>query len=57
MKEYQYGNSKVIIHSPLALMSKKEQKEWFQQEWENKNPILKAIVEVAVSCERDSNTK
>lgn len=54
MKEYQFGNSKVIIHSPLALMNKEEQKEWYRREWEKGNPILKAIVEAAVSCERDT---
>ena len=54
MKEYQFGNSKVIIHSPLALMNKEEQKEWYKQEWERGNPILKAIVEAAVSCERET---
>ncbi|MED4354321.1 hypothetical protein P9265_18680 [Schinkia azotoformans] len=54
MKEYRFGNSKVIIHSPLALMNKEEQKEWYKQEWEKGNPILKTIVEAAVSCERDT---
>ncbi|MBF8116598.1 hypothetical protein [Bacillus cereus] len=53
MKEFQFGNTKVIIHSPLALMEKEEQKEWFQQEWEKKNPILRSIVEAAVSCQED----
>ena len=57
MKEYQYGNSKVVIHSPLAQMNKEEQREWYKQEWEKENPILKAIVEAAVSCERDTNAK
>ncbi|MED0961830.1 hypothetical protein [Bacillus paramycoides] len=51
MKEFQFGNTKVIIHSPLALMKKEEQKEWFQQEWEKKNPVLRSIVEAAVSCQ------
>ncbi|YAR64194.1 hypothetical protein ACUIAK_21645 [Bacillus cytotoxicus] len=26
MKEFQFGNTKVIIHSPLASMGKEEQK-------------------------------
>lgn len=53
MKEFQFGNTKVIVHSPLASMEKEEQKEWFQQEWEKKNPILRSIVEAAVSCQED----
>lgn len=53
MKEFQFGNTKVIIHSSLALMEKEEQKEWFQQEWEKKNPILRSIVEAAVSCQEE----
>lgn len=53
MKEFQFGNTKVIIHSSLALMEKEEQKEWFQQEWEKKNQILRSIVEAAVSCQEE----
>lgn len=53
MKEYQFGNSKVIIHSPLTEMSKDEQREWYKQQWENNNPILKAMVEAAVACQMD----
>ncbi|HHT7239974.1 TPA: hypothetical protein ACTZ5V_005186 [Bacillus cereus] len=53
MKEFQFGNTKVIIHSSLASMEKEKQKEWFQQEWEKKNLILRSIVEAAVSCQED----
>ncbi|WP_096201620.1 hypothetical protein [Bacillus sp. FJAT-45350] len=50
MKEYQFGNSTVIIHSPLAQMDKDEQKEWYKQEWERKNPVLRTIVDAVVAC-------
>lgn len=50
MKEFQYGNTKVIIHSPLTEMTKEQQKEWFQKEWTNENPLLNSIMEAAMKC-------
>lgn len=38
-------------------MSKKEQREWFKQEWEKKNPILQAIIQAAVTCTMSVATK
>lgn len=34
-------------------MNREEQREWYKQEWENNNPILKAMVEAAVACQMD----
>lgn len=56
MKEYKYGNTTVIIHSPLAQMSKEEQRAWYKQECEKKNPVLQAIVEAAVACQLSAAT-
>jgi hypothetical protein len=49
-KEYTFGNSKVIVYSPLAQMSKEEQKEFFKNEWEKGNSILKDIAQAAHDC-------
>jgi len=50
MKEFKYGNTTVIIHSPLVLMSASERKEWFQKEWEKGNPVLKQIAKAVMDC-------
>ncbi|MFC4323672.1 hypothetical protein [Litchfieldia salsa] len=50
-KEYTFGNTTVIVHSKLAHMNREEQRNWFQQEWENGNPVLKHIVEAAYNCQ------
>lgn len=42
-KEFKFGNTTVIIHSPLAHMSNQEQKQWFETEWKNGNSVLKGI--------------
>ena len=42
-KELKVGNTTIIIHSPLVLMSDDEKEEWFKSEWEKGNPILKEI--------------
>lgn len=52
-KEYIYGNSRVILFSPLVNMTKEEQKEWFEEEWEKRNPVLLQIVDAAHDCLRD----
>ncbi|WP_198401551.1 hypothetical protein [Parageobacillus thermoglucosidasius] len=52
MKEFKYGNTTVIIHSPLVLMSAQERKEWFEKEWEKGNPILKQIAQAVIDCYR-----
>lgn len=55
MKKIQRGNTTIIIHSLLAEMSDEEQKAWFESEWEKNNPVLKAIVEAAVACQREED--
>ncbi len=52
MKEFKYGNTTVIVHSPLVLMSKEERKQWFEQEWQKGNPILRQIAEAVLDCYR-----
>lgn len=49
-KTYQYGNSKVKIVSPFVDMTKEQQGEWFESEWEKGNPILHEIVDAAMDC-------
>jgi hypothetical protein len=49
-KEYTFGNSKVIVFSPLAQMSKEEQKEYFQNEWQKGNSVLREIAQAAHDC-------
>lgn len=50
MKEFQYGNTTVIIHSPLVLMTKEEQQEWYKDQINQGNPILKQIAEAVNDC-------
>jgi hypothetical protein len=52
-KEFKIGNTTVIIHSPLVLMSVDEKSEWFRTEWEKGNPVLKRIAEAVHDCYRD----
>jgi hypothetical protein len=52
MKEFKYGNTTVIIHSPLVLMSADERKNWFKKEWERGNPVLKQIAQAVLDCYR-----
>lgn len=49
-KEFTFGNSKVIVFSPLAQMTKEEQKEFFQSEWKKGNLILREIAQAAYDC-------
>lgn len=51
-KEFQYGNTTVIIHSPLVNMNPKQQKQWFKEEWKNGNPVLKEIAAAVHNCYR-----
>jgi len=53
-KEYVYGNSKVIIYSPLTQMTQEEQKSFFESEWKKGNPILKDIARAAYDCLSDA---
>lgn len=49
-KEYQYGNTTVVIHSPLVMMTDKERKQWFKDEWEKGNSVLKDIAAAVHDC-------
>jgi hypothetical protein len=49
-KAFQYGNTTVIIHSPLVLMTSEERKKWFKDEWEKGNPILMQIADAVEAC-------
>jgi hypothetical protein len=49
-KEYTFGNSKVIVFSPLAQMTKEEQRTFFQEEWMKGNSILREIAQAAHDC-------
>jgi len=42
------GNATLRIHSPLAHMSQDEKRKWFQDEWENGNPVVRNIVQTAL---------
>lgn len=57
MKEYKYGNTTVIIHSPLTQLIKEEQKQWYEQEWDNKNRVLRTIVDAVMACHLNSINK
>lgn len=50
MKEYQVGNTKIVIHSDFVLLSEKEKKEWFDSELQKGNPILKEIEAAVNAC-------
>lgn len=52
-KEFQFGNTKVIIHSPLVEMTSNERKQWFLDEWEKGNPVLKEIASAVHDCYRN----
>jgi hypothetical protein len=52
-KAFQYGNTTVIIHSPLVLMTKEERKVWYSNEWEKGNTVLKEIAAAVEACYRD----
>lgn len=52
-KEYTFGNSKVTVFSPLTQMTKQEQKQFFKDEWEKGNFILKQIADAAYDCLAD----
>lgn len=56
-KEYIFGNTKVIVYSPLAHMTKEERKEFFRSEWEKGNPVLKEIAQAAHDCINASVSK
>ncbi|MRX56729.1 hypothetical protein GJU41_22560 [Bacillus idriensis] len=52
-KEFMIGNTTIIVHSPLVVMSSEERKQWFRDEWEKGNPILKEIAAAVHACYED----
>ncbi len=50
MKEYQDGNTKIVIHSNFVHLSEKDKKEWFEMEMQKGNPILKEIEDAVNAC-------
>jgi hypothetical protein len=52
VKEYKFGNSTVIVHSPLWALSDDEQDKWVKEETEKGNPILAEIREAIKDCYR-----
>jgi hypothetical protein len=52
MKKFKFGNTTVVIHSKLVLMSADERKEWYRKEWEKGNPVLKQIAQAVIDCYR-----
>lgn len=43
----QIGATRIVIHSPSGFiqMSTEEQRQWFTQQWENGDPVVRNIVE------------
>lgn len=52
-KKIQFGNATVIVHSPLANMTEEEQKAWYDQQWERKNPLMYEIARAIFDCQRE----
>nr|BDD46669.1 hypothetical protein 12 [Bacillales bacterium] len=52
-KTFEFGNTKVVIHSRLAHMNKEEQKAWYQDQWKKKNPVLREIATQIIRCQQD----
>lgn len=44
-REFQFGNTTVIIHSQLAWMDPEQQRTWFREQWEQGNQILRQIAD------------
>jgi len=54
-KKYTFGNSTVIVHSPLVDLSKKDRQNWYKNEWKKGNRVLKEIVSAVQDCLQNSN--
>jgi hypothetical protein len=50
MYEYKSGNTTVIIHSKLPLMSSAERRQLFEEEKAKGNPVIKEITEAIKNC-------
>jgi hypothetical protein len=45
VKEFKFGNSTVVIHSPLVGMTTEERRGWYQDEIAKGNLVLKEIAQ------------
>jgi hypothetical protein len=45
VKEFKFGNSTVVIHSPLVDMTTEERRGWYQDEIAKGNLVLKEIAQ------------
>jgi hypothetical protein len=52
-KVHKIGNTTLIVHSPLVAMTEEERAEWFKNEWEKGNSVLKEIAAAVEDCYRD----
>jgi hypothetical protein len=52
VKEYKFGNTTVIVHSPLWALSDAEQEKWIKEETAKDNPILAEIRDAIKDCYR-----
>jgi hypothetical protein len=50
MNEVKIGNTRIVIKSQLAQMTSEERSEWYRQETEKGNPILKRIAKAVNAC-------
>jgi hypothetical protein len=48
--EIKIGNTKIVIKSQLAAMSSEERRDWYRQETEKGNPIIKRIAKAVNAC-------
>jgi hypothetical protein len=52
-KELKFGNTTVIVYSNLVTMTSDERRQWYKNEWEKGNPVLKKIAEAMDACYMD----
>jgi hypothetical protein len=45
VEKFIFGNSTVIIHSPLASKTSEERRAWYRDELAKGNPVLKGIAQ------------
>jgi hypothetical protein len=48
--ETKIGNTKIVIKSKLVSMTSEERSEWYREEVEKGNPILKRIAKAVNAC-------
>ena len=50
MNEIKIGNTRIVIKSRLVSMTSEERSEWYRQETEKGNPLLKRIAKAVNAC-------